>query len=87
MELLERIMGVHSQNEYRGGTTFSLSKMTSQGQILSYSEVIKNLNNSLEDIIEYVFSAKFYLPQQKIATTLLQGLEGLVGIKIKTYKV
>ncbi len=31
--------------------------------------------------------AKFYLPQQKIATTLLQGLEGLVGIKIKTYKV
>jgi hypothetical protein len=55
--LFERIMGVHSKNEYRGGTSFSLSEMTSQGQIFSYSQVVRNLNNSLEDILHYVFTS------------------------------
>lgn len=55
--LFERIMGVHSQNEYRGGNSFSLSEMTSQGQIFSYSQVIRNLNNSLEDILHFIFTS------------------------------
>ena len=59
MGLFERIMGVHSQNEYRGGTSFSLSQMTSQGQIFSYSQVLRNLNNSLEDILHFVFTNSF----------------------------
>jgi hypothetical protein len=59
MGLFERIMGVHSQNEYRGGTSFSLSEMTSQGQIFSYSQVLQNLNNSLEDILHFVFTSAF----------------------------
>ncbi len=59
MRLLERIMGVHSQNEYRGGTSFSLSEMTSQGQIFGYNKIIQNLNNSLEEILQFVFSSIF----------------------------
>ena len=59
MGLFERIMGVHSQNEYRGGTSFSLSEMTSQGQIFSYSKIVSNLNNSLEDILHFVFTSAF----------------------------
>lgn len=59
MGLLERITGVHSQNEYRGGTSFSLSEMTSQGQIFGYNKIIQNLNNSLEEIIQFVFSSIF----------------------------
>lgn len=59
MGLFERIMGVHSQNEYRGGTSFSLSEMTSRGQIFGYSQVLRNLNNSLEDILHFVFTNAF----------------------------
>lgn len=59
MGLFERIMGVQSENEYRGGTSFSLSEMTSQGQIFSYSQVLRNLNNSLEDILHFVFTNAF----------------------------
>lgn len=58
--LFERIMGVHSQNEYRGGTSFLLSQMTSQCQILSYSQVLRNLNNTLEDILHFVFTSAFF---------------------------
>lgn len=59
MGLFEKIMGVHSQNEYRGGTSFSLSEMTSQGQIFSYSQVLSKMNNSLEDILHFVFTTSF----------------------------
>jgi len=59
MGLFETIMGVRSQNEYRGGTSFSLSEMTSQGQMFSYSQVINKLNSSLEDILHFVFTTSF----------------------------
>ncbi|EKD31832.1 MAG: hypothetical protein ACD_77C00236G0010 [uncultured bacterium] len=59
MGVFERIMGVHSQNEYRGGTAFSLSEMTSQGQIFGYNKIVSELNNSLEDILHFVFTSAF----------------------------
>ena len=54
--LMERIMGVHSQNEYRGGISFSMSEMTSYAQIAYYSKIVSDLNNSLEGILQYVFT-------------------------------
>lgn len=62
--LFDKIMGVHSQHEYRGGTTFSLSEMTSQAQITCYGKVLNNLNNKLEDILHFVFTKSF---QEKYA--------------------
>jgi hypothetical protein len=60
MGVFERIMGVHSQNEYRGGTAFSLSEMTSQGQIYGYNKIITELNTSLEEILHFVFTTAFH---------------------------
>jgi len=57
--LFERIMGVQSQNEYKGGTSFSLSEMTSQSQIFGYDKVLSELGISLEDILHFVFTVAF----------------------------
>jgi hypothetical protein len=62
--LFDKIIGVHSQHEYSGGITFSLSEMTSQAQITCYGRVLNNLNNKLEDILHYVFTKSF---QEKYA--------------------
>ncbi len=59
MSVFERIMGVHSQNEYRGGTAFSLSEMTSYAQIFGYNKVLTELNISLENILHFVFTSAF----------------------------
>jgi len=59
MGVFERVMGVHSQNEYRTGTAFSLSEMTSQGQIYGYGQILNALNISLEDILNFVFTSSF----------------------------
>lgn len=57
--LFEKIMGVHSQNEYKVGTGFSLSEMTSRGQIYGYNKIITELNTSLEDILHFVYTNAF----------------------------
>jgi len=57
--LFEKIMGVHSQNEYKVGTGFSLSEMTSRGQIYGYNKIITELNTSLEDILHFVYTKAF----------------------------
>ena len=57
--LFERIMGVHSQNEYRTGTGFSLSEMTSQGQIYGYNKILTELNTSIENILHFAFTTAF----------------------------
>lgn len=57
--LFEKIMGVHSQNEYKIGTRFSLSEMTSRGQIYGYNKIIAELNTSLEDILHFVYTEAF----------------------------
>lgn len=55
MGVFESIMGVRSQNEYRVGTAFSLSEMTSQAQIFGYNKIINDLGSSLEEILHFVF--------------------------------
>jgi hypothetical protein len=55
----ERYLGVHSQHEYKVGTAFHLSEITSHLQIVFYHEVVSNLNNSLENILHYVFTSSF----------------------------
>lgn len=56
MGVFESIMGVRSQNEYRVGTAFSLSEMTSQAQIFGYNKIISDLGSSLEEILHFVFT-------------------------------
>lgn len=83
---LELFMSISAQNEYRGGLPFSLSEMTSQAQIVVYSEWVSKLDTSLEDIIHYVFeksfrdkynfadNARFSVPT---ATTFLEKIRSL----------
>jgi len=59
MGVFERFIGVHSQNEYRGGIAFSLSEQTSHIQIFSYSKILSKLDISLEDILHFVFTNVF----------------------------
>lgn len=59
MSVLERIVGVHSQNEYRGGFAFNLSEMTSYAQIYKYEKIVTDLNESLENILHFVFTSAF----------------------------
>ncbi|MEA4968842.1 MAG: hypothetical protein VB048_12095 [Bacteroidaceae bacterium] len=57
--LLERIIGVHSQNEYRRGTQFNIMEMTSYAQIVSYSKVLIDLGILLENVLHQVFTSSF----------------------------
>lgn len=59
MGVFESIMGVRSQNEYRVGTAFSLSEMTSQAQIFGYNKIVSELGTSLEKILHFVFTIAF----------------------------
>lgn len=59
MGVFERIMGVHSQNEYRGGTEFTLLEMTSQIQLAGYNKVLSDLGISLENVLHEVFTSSF----------------------------
>lgn len=59
MGVFERVIGVHSQNEYTGGTAFNLLEMTSHLQIVAYHKVVSDLNNSLENIVHHVFTSSF----------------------------
>ena len=59
MAVFERIMGVHSQNEYRGGTEFNLLEMTSQIQLSGYNKVLSDIGISLENVLHEVFTSSF----------------------------
>jgi hypothetical protein len=59
MGVLERVMGVHSQNEYTGGTEFNLLEMTSYIQLVGYNKVLSDLRVSLENILHEVFTSSF----------------------------
>jgi len=59
MGVFERVMGLHSQNDYRTGTAFTLTEMTSQGQIYGYGQVLNALNISLESLLNFVFTSVF----------------------------
>jgi len=60
MGLMETLFGLHSKNEYRIGTTFSVLEMASSAQINGYyNTIINNLGNSLENILQLVFTSIF----------------------------
>jgi hypothetical protein len=59
MGVMERFLGVHSHNEYRGGIAFRLSEMTSHAQIVAYNKIINDLDNSIEKVLQNVFSSVF----------------------------
>jgi hypothetical protein len=59
MGVFERIMGVHSQNEYRGGTEFNLLEMTSHIQVAGYYKVLLDTGISLENVLHQVFTSSF----------------------------
>jgi hypothetical protein len=59
MDAFERILGVHSQNEYRGGTEFNLLEMTSHIQMVGYNKVLCDLGISLENILHHIFTSSF----------------------------
>ena len=56
MGVMERVIGVHSQNEYRRSILFNLSEMTSHAQIVCYDKIVSDLNNSLENILHFVYT-------------------------------
>ena len=52
-------MGVHSQNEYRGGIEFNLTEMTSHIQMVAYNLLLTDLGVSLENVLHHVFTSSF----------------------------
>lgn len=59
MDVLERIIGIHSPNEYKGGTEFTLLEMTSQIQLVDYYKVLSDIDISLENVLHQVFTSSF----------------------------
>jgi hypothetical protein len=59
MSAIEYILGIHSQNEYRGGIKFDFLEKLSTMQIFAYNKTINNLGHSLEKIIQIVFCSIF----------------------------
>ncbi|HOD62283.1 MAG TPA: hypothetical protein PKG96_09315 [Bacilli bacterium] len=59
MGVFERIIGVHSQNEYRRGTEFNLMEMTSHLQVVAYNKVLSDLGILLENVLYQVFTSSF----------------------------
>ena len=59
MGVLESVMGVHSQNKYRGGIEFNLLEMTSYIQIVGYNKVLSDSGISLENVLHEVFTSSF----------------------------
>lgn len=58
--LMERTTGIRAQNEYFSGIAFNFSEMSSTAQIFAYSKILTTLNNSLEDILHFVFTSEFH---------------------------
>ena len=54
--IFERTLGVRSKTEYVYGVAFTQLEMASMGQIFTYSNIIKGLGYSLEDILKTVFN-------------------------------
>jgi hypothetical protein len=55
--IFERTLGVRSKTEYVYGVAFTQLQMASMGQIYTYSNVLKGLGHSLEDILKAVFNS------------------------------
>lgn len=57
--VMERFMGLQSQNEYKGGVVFNLLEMTSQTQMAAYHKIVSELNSSIESILHHIFTSVF----------------------------
>jgi len=57
---MERVMGIHSESEYRQGIAFNMSEMRSHAQIVVYSTIVDGLGKSLENILHNVFTSVFH---------------------------
>jgi hypothetical protein len=57
--IIEKTMGMRSKNEYFCGISFKLSQMASQAQIHTYSVILSRLENSLENILQVVYTSSF----------------------------
>ena len=60
MDILEKVIGLHSKSEYIKSIGFNLSEMTSQAQIAGYMQVLENMSVSLEVILSQVFCSIFH---------------------------
>lgn len=60
LSVMERVLGLKSQNEYLTSFSFKLSEMTSHAHIIIYSNVLQNeLENSLENVLQEIFTSVF----------------------------
>lgn len=57
--VLESIIGIHSQNEYRIGISFHLSEASSHAQIFYYCMIINDFGNTIENILQINFTSIF----------------------------
>jgi len=55
----DSVFSVRSENEYFGGTSFTISEMKSQGQIVGYSKVLSEMKTSIEEILQFMFTKEF----------------------------
>lgn len=83
--VLERTLGVRSKTEYVFGVAFTQLEMASMGQIYTYSNVLKGLGYSLEDILKTVFTNTlpelFDLPSNANFTIPTQNASALEKIR------
>jgi len=57
--VIERVMGIHSESEYRLSIAFNMNEMTSYAQLVAYNAIINKLGESLENILQNVFTKVF----------------------------
>lgn len=59
MGVVERVMGIHSESEYRRGYAFNMNEMKSHAQIVAYNVIINGFEESLENVLQKVFTTIF----------------------------
>ena len=59
MGVFERILGVHSKNDYRNNVSFNFKDMASIAQINGYERILRKLDTSIEEILHYIFTDFF----------------------------
>ncbi len=60
MGVMERVMGIRSESEYKRSIAFNTSEMTSHAQIVAYSSIINGIELSLENILQDVYTSIFH---------------------------
>ena len=83
--IFERTLGIRSKTEYVYGVAFTQLEMASMAQIYTYSNILKGLKYSLEDILKTVFidtlPELFDLPSNANFTVPTQNASALEKIR------